>query len=401
MKAKATPSNEQDGMDTAKSYPSHAYHKVLDGRKQPIRGLWRRGENFVARLTVEDERGRRVTRWKRLENAQTIPQAQKALAKLLGQRDSNALPVLQRTPKLADYTKTYFAHFEQMPDAKRPATLAKERSALALWTAHMGETRLDRINKAQINALRAQRQAAGISGRTVNLDVIALRNVLKKGVDDGWIKYLPAENLRPLKWTPKKRALVTAADIEKLCDAAKANSKNGQQLADYLWLMACTGARRSEALRLRWADVDFEQGQITIGADGLAKNRESRIVDFYPKLEAHLKAMSARRAPDSQFLFPSPQRGDRDASAKTFMESLRIARRASGLVSFGFHDCRHFFISYCVMSGIDFMTIARWVGHKDGGVLIGKVYGHLSNEHARQQAQRINLEPQVLNASLA
>jgi hypothetical protein len=43
-----------------------------------------------------------------------------------------------------------------------------------------------------------------------------------------------------------------------------------------------------------------------------------------------------------------------------------------------------------VMSGIDFMTIGRWVGHQDGGVLIGKVYGHLSNEHAKRQAKKID-----------
>jgi hypothetical protein len=42
------------------------------------------------------------------------------------------------------------------------------------------------------------------------------------------------------------------------------------------------------------------------------------------------------------------------------------------------------------MSGIDYMTIAKWVGHQDGGVLIGKVYGHLSNEHAQLQAQRLS-----------
>src|SRR5262249_38002286 len=63
------------------------------------------------------------------------------------------------------------------------------------------------------------------------------------------------------------------------------------------------------------------------------------------------------------------------------------------LLRFGFHDCRHHFISYAVMSGIDFMTIARWVGHKDGGVLIGKVYGHLSNERAKAQAARLNFGP--------
>jgi hypothetical protein len=35
------------------------------------------------------------------------------------------------------------------------------------------------------------------------------------------------------------------------------------------------------------------------------------------------------------------------------------------------------------------MTIARWVGHKDGGVLIGKVYGHLNDEHAKKMAARL------------
>lgn len=49
------------------------------------------------------------------------------------------------------------------------------------------------------------------------------------------------------------------------------------------------------------------------------------------------------------------------------------------------------------MSGIDFMTIAKWVGHQDGGILIGKVYGHLSNEHAQRQAQRVNFGPVVLD----
>ena len=54
----------------------------------------------------------------------------------------------------------------------------------------------------------------------------------------------------------------------------------------------------------------------------------------------------------------------------------------------------------CVMSGIDFMTIARWVGHQDGGVLIGKVYGHLANEHRKRMAGQVTFEPVVLNAAV-
>jgi integrase len=184
--------------------------------------------------------------------------------------------------------------------------------------------------------------------------------------------------------------------------------------------------------------VDFERKLLTVGADADTKNREARRVDFNAELEAHLKVMHAKRAPDSQWLFPSPQRGDQDDRAKTFRESLLLARAASGwlcpdckqaafgkekpkacpqcqgerlaakeralpehLQRFGFHDCRHHFISYAVMSGIDFMTIARWVGHKDGGILIGKVYGHLSNEHAQAQAARLNFGPAIATLPLA
>ena len=74
------------------------------------------------------------------------------------------------------------------------------------------------------------------------------------------------------------------------------------------------------------------------------------------------------------------------------VESMRQVRLEAALPSFGFHDCRHHFISMAVMSGIDYMTIARWVGHQDGGILIGRVYGHLSNEHAQRQARKVSFE---------
>jgi len=85
--------------------------------------------------------------------------------------------------------------------------------------------------------------------------------------------------------------------------------------------------------------------------------------------------MQTRRAPDTEWMFPSPQRGEKDIPAKSLRETLEAARTAADLPAFGFHDCRHLFISMSVMAGIDFMTIAEWVGHQDGGVLIGKVYG--------------------------
>jgi integrase len=66
-----------------------------------------------------------------------------------------------------------------------------------------------------------------------------------------------------------------------------------------------------------------------------------------------------------------------------------------------FHDLRHHFISYCVMSGVGFMTIAEWVGHRDGGILVAKVYGHLAEVHKKSQAQRVNFGPVALDKEAA
>jgi integrase len=111
--------------------------------------------------------------------------------------------------------------------------------------------------------------------------------------------------------------------------------------------------------------------------------------------------MHKRRVPDSDWLFPSPQRGEKDIHAQTFRESLKLVRQHAAktdpkLAGKAFHDMRHHFISYCVMSGIDFMTIAEWVGHRDGGILIGKVYGHLADTHKKEQAQRLNFGPAIV-----
>jgi integrase len=101
--------------------------------------------------------------------------------------------------------------------------------------------------------------------------------------------------------------------------------------------------------------------------------------------------MHEGRQPDSSFLFPSAQRGSNDIHGRSLRESLRLVRSAAGLPWVGFHDLRHFFASQCVLAGMDFMTIAHWLGHSDGDVLVGKVYGHLADEHKRRMADNLSI----------
>jgi hypothetical protein len=42
---------------------------------------------------------------------------------------------------------------------------------------------------------------------------------------------------------------------------------------------------------------------------------------------------------------------------------------------------------------VDIPTVSRWLGHKDGGALAMKTYGHLRREHSIAQAQRVTFTP--------
>lgn len=82
-----------------------------------------------------------------------------------------------------------------------------------------------------------------------------------------------------LKSETPKRELFTDEELRQLCAAAFAKNpdgtpvtKNGQQLCDYVRLMALSGARRNEALALRWADVDFARGRLAIERQAAAQD---------------------------------------------------------------------------------------------------------------------------------
>jgi integrase len=53
------------------------------------------------------------------------------------------------------------------------------------------------------------------------------------------------------------------------------------------------------------------------------------------------------------------------------------------------HDLRHFFASHCLERGVDVPTVSRWLGHKDGGVLVLRTYGHLRDDHSLASVKKL------------
>jgi integrase len=73
-------------------------------------------------------------------------------------------------------------------------------------------------------------------------------------------------------------------------------------------------------------------------------------------------------------------------------DAKRCLARACRLLSFPkftHHDFRHFFATTCIESGVDIPTVSRWLGHKDGGALAMRVYGHLRQDHSVAMVGRV------------
>jgi integrase len=331
MKRMATPGKGTGSSSNSRRY---RYTKVLDNRKHAIRGLWRRNGNFVARITVEDDAGRKAVKWVPLD-AETAAAAQEEFRTLLVERGEDRLRHIGRCPKFSDYVEQTYEK-RLATSGKKPDTLVTEHVHLKQLRESIGQLTLDKIRPYHVTGHLQKLKLRGKANRTCNLALVVLRNVFKNAKIDGFVKSLPVEGIPWQRSEKKGRRLFTREDVDLFCQAALTASKNGAQFADYVRLLALCGAREQETIKLRWADVDFEHKLLTIGADADTKNREARRVDFNTELETHLKAMHARRAPDSQWLFPSPQRGDQDDRAKTFRESLLLTRAVSGCIC---QDC--------------------------------------------------------------
>jgi len=165
------------------------------------------------------------------------------------------------------------------------------------------------------------------------------------------------------------------------------HSRDSINCADFAAGLAFTGCRVSEAGEIAWRDVDFDAGEIVVRGDVNTgtKNWELRRVPLIPDARGLFQRMRSER------------QGER-LDARVFrvgecQKALDRACKKVGAERITHHDLRHLFATRCIESGVDIPTVARWLGHKDGGALAMKTYGHLRREHSIAQAQRVSFTP--------
>lgn len=152
---------------------------------------------------------------------------------------------------------------------------------------------------------------------------------------------------------------LTAREVKLLIEAVK--SKGGwysQRNALLILMLYRHGLRRSEAARLRWSDVDLEEGTIYIRR--IKGSRSGR----HPLLGDEMRALKKLK----RDYFPSPNvfTGNRHTPLSERSIS-HIVHQAGLLAGFDFtvhaHLLRHACGYYLANKGVDTRTIQDYLGH--------------------------------------
>jgi integrase len=259
-------------------------------------------------------------------------------------------------------------------------------SLLKSWP-ELGERELRRITKTDCSEW-ARRFRKVASSTRYNNTIAGLRHVLDVAIEAGIIYGNPAAKLERVPVRSKQLTLPSRAEFLQLVEAVeRGGGWCSRDCADLLRGLAFTGCRKGEAAELRWRDLDFGAGEIVVRGDRETgtKNWTVRRVPMIPDARAHFERMRSERAEESPnakvFLVNEAQKAIENAAGKLKLQ--RITH----------HDLRHLFATICIESGVDIPTVSRWLGHKDGGALAMKTYGHLRREHSVAQALKVSFAP--------
>jgi integrase len=148
-------------------------------------------------------------------------------------------------------------------------------------------------------------------------------------------------------------------------------------------LAAYTGARRSEILRSRIDDLDFEAGTITIREKKRDRTREMtfRTVPMAARLRQVLRAWLQDDHPGGAYTICG--RGGQPLTRQTMTKAFRAGLEGSLWQPVqGYHVLRHSFASNCALKAVDQRIIDAWMGHQTEAMR--RRYSHLFPE--QQQA---------------
>jgi integrase len=286
-------------------------------------------------------------------------------------------------------------------------TLAELRDAFAEWSSSRASTlagstrelymlRLDRhtlrllgartraadVTPAHLRSMIDRLRVEGASSSSVRGVIVATSALFRFAVRRGIVATNPVRLLergdRPSGKRTTEPRYLDRSQIDRLLDAL------GQEYRPIAAVLAFAGLRVSEALALRWRDVDLRGGMLNVAGTKTAASSVPvpLAADLAAELQAHRSTLASR---DLQHTRPD---------ALLFTQSRRNVLRAinhagdaaglnpEGVERIGCHDLRHSCAGLLFAAGVTAPTVAAMLRHSDTRVTLTTYAGLVETDRA-------------------
>ena len=244
---------------------------------------------------------------------------------------------------------------------KKPSTVTEYKGCLRQLSESFSGKRLSEISPFLVEKHKQRRIHAGVRVRQ-NRELAVLKNVFNRCRE--WKLFEgdnPATSVKMVKEPRKRLRFLEREEEDRLL------AECAEPLRTLVLIGTNCGLRlKSEALTLRWADVDVQRRALTVTA-AYAKSGTSRTVTLNSLILAALNRLPKR----SEFVFAKP-----NGTPYHAIRGLPAACQRAGLTGVSPHCTRHTFATRLVENGVDLRTVQELGGWETLSLV--QRYAHVS-----------------------
>ena len=249
----------------------------------------------------------------------------------------------------------------------------RDLAALCAWAAMRSRGVLE-LRNDEIRAFVASEHRRGLSPKSLQRRLSACRSFYLWLLKRGRIDANPADAIRAPKAARKLPQVLDVDEAVQLVEVAT-DAPLGLRDRALLELFYSSGLRLSEVCALKWADLDFAQGLVTV----LGKGSKQRIVPVGSHARNALAALREEAAGQpGDFVFPG--RGGAQISSRAVqLRMKKLAAQRGVFKRVHPHLLRHSFASHMLESSGDLRGVQELLGHAD--IATTQIYTHLDFQH--------------------